>query len=93
MQPPPSLARDVLRQVHGSLPEVPRPSERARDGDRKDEGEQVAASLPPPRVPDERQYLQQPWNLPSCGFISAGRGGIRGMRNQHSCLSSRTDLE
>jgi len=88
--------RGVLGQVSSvvaCLAEVPRPGQRARDGDGEDEGEQVAAPAPLPGIGHPGENLQEPRDLRACGFIGAGHSGIAGMRDLHGGLSWRWDLD
>ena len=75
------------------LAEVPGPGQRARDGHREDEGEQVPPAAALPGIGNRRQDLQQPRNFPACAFNSAGHSGIAGMRDWHGGLSWRWDLD
>ena len=66
MRPPAEPGQHVLRQVGGlvaDLPEVLRPGQHARDGDRQHEHQRVPAAPPPARVRDLRQHLQQAGHL------------------------------
>jgi hypothetical protein len=93
---PAKSAQDVLGQVSGmiaDLAEAPRPGQRARDGHRQDEGEQVAAPARPPGIGNPGKHFQQPGNPPAHAFIGAGHSGIAGMRDWHGGLSRRWDLD
>jgi hypothetical protein len=96
MRDPAEPGQHALGQVSGmiaDLAEVPGPGQRARDSDREDEGEQAPPSAALPGIGDLGEHLQQPRDVPACAFISAGHGGIAGMRDWHGGLSWRWDLD